>query len=289
MQFMCRNTLGLFFAALLLVGCGGGSVARSVPAAVPTAAASSAFKIPANLSLGVPPPPPNFVPVRPSSSARRTSTTASHPAFFAGEASLGNGAYYLALPNGNVFGYYSYLSDQNYIYHFDMGYEYLYDAGDGQGIYFYDFTSAHWWYTGRNYPFPYLYDFSLGAQIYYYPDSNTNNPGHYTANPRYFYNFGTNQIVTVPAPVAAPASLTFTATGSGSMQSFSVSESGYSGSFTVAAAQCNGIASVAAGANANTYNVTPLAPGSCGLTLSDPSGDHSTLSISVTSTSIGGQ
>ena len=38
-----------------------------------------------------------------------------HPAFFANEASVGNGVYYLQLPSGGVFGYYSYLSDPNYL------------------------------------------------------------------------------------------------------------------------------------------------------------------------------
>jgi hypothetical protein len=102
--------------------------------------------------------------------------------------------YYLALPNGNPFGYYSYLTDPNYIYHFDMGYEYLFDANDGSGgIYLYDFASSHWWYTSRLYPFPYVYDFSLNALLYYYPDAN--NAGHSTANPRYFYDFGISQII----------------------------------------------------------------------------------------------
>ncbi|HWT07166.1 MAG TPA: hypothetical protein VN224_15480, partial [Xanthomonadales bacterium] len=63
------------------------------------------------------------------------------------------------------------------------------------------FASGHWWYTGRTYPFPYLYDFTLGAFLYYYPD--TNNPQHYTTSPRYFYNFTTSQIVTIPSAVAA--------------------------------------------------------------------------------------
>jgi hypothetical protein len=31
--------------------------------------------------------------------------------------------------------------------------------------------------------------------LYYYPDPN--NPGHYTTNPRYFYNFATGQIITL--------------------------------------------------------------------------------------------
>ena len=119
-----------------------------------------------------------------------------HPAFFSGEVSLGNGVYYLQFPNGNVFGYYAYLSDPHWIYHFDMGYEYWFDANDGHnGIYFYDFMSTHFFYTSPSFPFPYLYDFSLNTVLYYYPDPN--NPGHYTTNPRYFYNFATGQIITM--------------------------------------------------------------------------------------------
>jgi N-acetylneuraminic acid mutarotase len=119
-----------------------------------------------------------------------------HPAFCSGEVSLGNGVYYLQFPNGTPFGYYSYLSDPRWIYHFDMGYEYWFDANDGQsGIYFYDNASTHFFYTSPSFPFPYLYDFSLNTVLYYYPD--TNNPGHYTTNPRYFYNFATGQIITM--------------------------------------------------------------------------------------------
>ena len=99
-----------------------------------------------------------------------------HPAFFSGEVSLGNSVYYLQFPNGTPFGYYSYLTDPRWIYHFDMGYEYWFDANDGHsGIFF--------------------YDFSLNSVLYYYPDPN--NPGHYTTNPRYFYNFATGQIITM--------------------------------------------------------------------------------------------
>ena len=119
----------------------------------------------------------------------------SHPAFFDGEAALGDGVYYLAFPNGNVFGYYAYLSDSAYLYHFDLGYEYVFDAGDSSnGVYMYDFASQDFFYTSPTFPFPYLYDFNLGAVLYYYPD--TSNAGHYTTNPRYFYNFRTNAIIT---------------------------------------------------------------------------------------------
>ena len=119
-----------------------------------------------------------------------------HPAFFTGETALGGGWYYLQFPNGTPFGYYSYLPDQNFTYHIDLGFEYLFDANDGHsGIFFYDFASNHFFYTSPSFPFPYLYDFSLNTVLYYYPDPN--NPGHYTTNPRYFYNFATGQIITM--------------------------------------------------------------------------------------------
>jgi hypothetical protein len=132
----------------------------------------------------------------PTPTPTATATPSLHPAFFSGEVSLGNGVYYLQFPNGTPFGYYSYLADPHWIYHFDMGYEYWFDANDGHsGIYFYDFMSNHFFYTSPSFPFPYLYDFSLNTVLYYFPDPN--NPGHYTTNPRYFYNFATGQIVTM--------------------------------------------------------------------------------------------
>ena len=89
----------------------------------------------------------------------------------------------------------SYLSDPRYIYHFDLGYEYWFDAQDGKsGVYLYDFQSGSFFYTSPSFPFPYLYDFSLNAVLYYYLD--TKMPGHYTTNPRYFFNFNTGQIIT---------------------------------------------------------------------------------------------
>jgi N-acetylneuraminic acid mutarotase len=119
-----------------------------------------------------------------------------HPAFFSGEVSLGNGVYYLQFPNGTPFGYYAYLTDPRFIYHFDMGYEYWFDANDGRnGIFFYDFMSNHFFYTSPSFPFPFLYDFSLNTVLYYFPDPN--HPGHYTTNPRYFYNFATHQVITM--------------------------------------------------------------------------------------------
>ncbi len=118
------------------------------------------------------------------------------PTFFKGEAALGNGAYYLAFSSGNYFGYYSFLSDPRYIYHFDLGYEYVFNANDGKsGVYFYDFKSGGFLYTSPTFPFPYLYDFSLNTVLYYYP--NPSEAGHYNTNGvRYFYRFDTGQIIT---------------------------------------------------------------------------------------------
>jgi uncharacterized repeat protein (TIGR02543 family) len=115
-----------------------------------------------------------------------------HPAFFAGEDSLGGGVYYLQFTNGNLFGYYNYPSS-SILFHYDMGFE-AFIPGSAADVYFYDFSSSHWWYTSSTL-FPYLYDFTLDTWIYYFP--NTSNPGHYTTNPRYFSNLTTGKIFTM--------------------------------------------------------------------------------------------
>jgi hypothetical protein len=119
-------------------------------------------------------------------------TTAAPPAFFTGQLSVGSGVYYLQLSDANVFGYYSLLSN-SILYHYDMGYE-AFIPGSASDIFMYDFASGHWFYTGAAL-FPYLYDFTLNTWIYYF--SNPQNPGHYTANPRYFSNLATAQIFTM--------------------------------------------------------------------------------------------
>ena len=116
-------------------------------------------------------------------------------AFFNGEVALGSGVYYLSFANGNYFGYYSFLGDSAYIYHFDLGYEYVIDANDGKdGVYLYDFASNDFFYTSPTFPFPYLYDFDRNSVLYYFPDMT--NPGHYTSNPRYFYDYATGSVIT---------------------------------------------------------------------------------------------
>lgn len=179
-------------STIVVCACSSPGHATSVPST------GARFTRPATIDATSPPPPPNFTPRPPSSATRKPLGT--HAAFFAGEAALTNGVYYLQLPNGNVFGYYAYLPDQNYIYHFDLGYEYVVDAKDGKGgVYLYDFYAQRWWYTSPQFAFPYLWDFSENGVSYYYADSHS--AGHYTSYPRYFFSFALNQIEIVPAEV----------------------------------------------------------------------------------------
>jgi uncharacterized repeat protein (TIGR01451 family) len=115
-----------------------------------------------------------------------------HPPFFAGEITLSGDLYYLNLSNV-PFGYY-HDGVFPWIDHLDLGWEYFVAAQGGDGAYFWDLTSQHWWYTSRA-VFPYLYDFTLGVWLYYFPDAR--NPGRYTANPRFFANMTTGQIFTM--------------------------------------------------------------------------------------------
>jgi len=119
--------------------------------------------------------------------------TASGIPFFNGSVSLGSGVLYLQFPDGSLFGYYTFVS-ANWIYHFDLGYEYVDPANDvANSVYLWDEASGHWWYTNPA-QFPYLYDFTLNAWLYYYPSATA---GRYTSNPRYFVNLATNQIFTM--------------------------------------------------------------------------------------------
>ncbi|MDQ6779787.1 MAG: hypothetical protein M3Z37_01355 [Candidatus Eremiobacteraeota bacterium] len=86
-----------------------------------------------------------------------------------------------------------------------------------------------------------------------------------------------------PFGAIAPSttSLTFTDVGSGVTQPFSVSESGYSGTFTIDQSACAGIASVspASGTSSTTFTVTSVGPGGpCNLSISD---DHGSPPASV--------
>jgi hypothetical protein len=92
-----------------------------------------------------------------------------------------------------------------------------------------------------------------------------------------------------PSPQASQSSVSFQ---SGSAQSVSVTESGYTGAFTESDT-CNpltgAIAGVAAQSNANgaaSYAITPLSAGTCSVTVSDSAGHATTISVSVASAAI---
>jgi hypothetical protein len=129
-----------------------------------------------------------------SGSANTTDPTTIMPSspFFAGSVNGGGGTLYLQFPNGNIFGYYAFLSSA-WMFHVDLGYESVV-SGNGPEVYLWDLSSGEWWYTNTS-SFPYLYDFSRNAWIYYFPD--TNKAGHYTTNPRWFVNMTTGVIFTM--------------------------------------------------------------------------------------------
>ncbi|MDB5041296.1 MAG: hypothetical protein JWN27_2022 [Candidatus Eremiobacteraeota bacterium] len=93
-----------------------------------------------------------------------------------------------------------------------------------------------------------------------------------------------------PAPAGvslSPPALTFLATGASSAQTVTASVPNYSGAFTAATTTCGSIASIAP-APGSTFTVTPLGVGSCSFTITDAVAHVATLSISVTSTTVGG-
>gem|GEM_PF-4337073 len=275
-------------------GCSGGGHAVPNDAAATLASASK-------LALSAPAAPPSLAappraallrttPASPDRSGRRSLSAVGHAAFFAGEVALSNGVYYLQFANGTAFGYYSYLTDTRYIYHFDLGYEFVADPNDGKSsAYLYDFASGHWWYTSPTYPFPYVYDFSLNAFLYYFPD--TSKAGHYTTSPRYFYDFAIGQIVTVPSARLVPSKLTF-AGGSTNTQGVGAYLPGNSYNAAAATVDASGCSGVATAAPAVSYSgdsitVTPGQPGSCIMIVIDANGGRSALPIQVTTPPMG--
>jgi streptogramin lyase len=275
-------------------GCSGG--AHTVPTDAAGTPASGS-----RLSLAVPAPPPSLTapprvpllrttPSAPDRSGRRSLQSVAHPAFFAGEVAVGNGVYYLQFANGTAFGYYSYLTDSHYIFHQDLGYEYVGDANDGKsGAYLYDFATRHWWYTSPTFPFPYVYDFSLNAFLYYYPDTST--AARYSANPRYFYDFAISAIITLPGALVTPSKLTF-AGGSTSSQgagAYLPNNLYNPAAATADASGCSGIATASPAPSYSGYSiyVTPGQPGSCIMIVIDSSGGRTPLTVQVTTPPLG--
>ena len=63
-----------------------------------------------------------------------------------------------------------------------------------------------------------------------------------------------------------------------------VSEAGYTGSYTVDASRCAGIATVASPASAGVYTITGVAAGTCAIVFTDAFAQPVTLPVIVTTT-----
>ncbi|MBV8152229.1 MAG: hypothetical protein JOY59_11765, partial [Candidatus Eremiobacteraeota bacterium] len=87
-----------------------------------------------------------------------------------------------------------------------------------------------------------------------------------------------------PAPIASPSSLSFLGVGASLAQDFTVSESGYMGTFT-AMSLAPSVASVST-LNGLTFTVTPLAAGTTSILVTDSLGRSTSVPVSVTITII---
>jgi hypothetical protein len=105
-----------------------------------------------------------------------------HLPFFTGETALDGNWYYLRFANGTPFGYYSYLPDQDFTYHIDLGYEYLFGAYNAIVVSTSMILPPARSFTPVRVSSRISTNFSLNAWLYYLPDAS--NPGRYTRKPR---------------------------------------------------------------------------------------------------------
>ncbi len=83
------------------------------------------------------------------------------------------------------------------------------------------------------------------------------------------------------------SSLAFTAAGTSNAQTVTVTQANYSGAFTASGTTCTGIATISA-ATAASFSIVPVAAGSCTFTITGGGGQNATLTIGVTTTTVGG-
>ena len=83
------------------------------------------------------------------------------------------------------------------------------------------------------------------------------------------------------------SSLAFTATGASNAQTVTVTQSNYSGAFVAHGTSCIGIATISA-ATAASFSVTPVAAGSCSFAITGGGGQNASLTVDVTTTTVGG-
>jgi hypothetical protein len=107
----------------------------------------------------------------------------------------------------------------------------------------------------------------------------------------------------IPTPTPSPtpgtvllstSMLSFNGIGSASSQQFTVSETNYTGTFTVTTAaagqtnSCSGIATVSPTSGASPFTVTPTGSGQCVFIVAGGSGQTAPLAIGITITTVGG-
>lgn len=85
----------------------------------------------------------------------------------------------------------------------------------------------------------------------------------------------------------SPSSLSFTAIGAASAQTIAVNQPNYGGGFIAATTTCNGIASISQ-SSSTSFTVTPLSPGHCTFSIAGSDKQSATLTIDVTTTTVGG-
>jgi hypothetical protein len=96
--------------------------------------------------------------------------------------------------------------------------------------------------------------------------------------------------VFVPTPVTVDISpLKFPGAGSAYAQTITVTQQGYTGPFTLAGSSCYGIVSAdTTSSSSGKFTITPVAAGTCSFTVTGR-GAQTTLPVSVTTVTVGGQ
>jgi hypothetical protein len=92
----------------------------------------------------------------------------------------------------------------------------------------------------------------------------------------------------------SPSSLSFLDTSANDTQTFTASEDGYAGAFSVqpncmASDGVTTVATIAQQGGTNTFVVTPVAAGTCFAGVYDANSNSAILNVSVTTTTVGGQ
>lgn len=97
-------------------------------------------------------------------------------------------------------------------------------------------------------------------------------------------------VIQQPAGVQlSVGSMSFLGTGAALAQNVTVSEANYSGAFSASSTTCAGIATIALQTGSTTtFVVTPVAVGTCSFSIADTLGQSKAVTVTVTTTTLGG-